>query len=127
MFAAVRANSPQASQAGDFLAFLLSDEMQGKTGWEGFGSGTMFTAIPVNDNAVVPALQYRFGLGTEEPEAAKRKAEELFQITRQVTTARFCHYENSLVFQAIFMTSEDRSVEEKLDDLENELRFYFDE
>lgn len=87
----------------------------------------MFTAIPVNDNAVVPALQYRFGLGMEEPEAAKRKAEELFQITRQVTTARFCHYENSLVFQAIFMTSEDRSVEEKLDDLENELRFYFDE
>lgn len=127
VFAAVRANSPQASQAGDFLAFLLSDEMQGKTGWEGFGSGTMFTAIPVNDNAVVPALQYWFGLGTEEPEAAKRKAEELFQITRQVTTARFCHYENSLVFQAIFMTSEDRSVEEKLDDLENELRFYFDE
>ncbi|MCI9176053.1 MAG: carbohydrate ABC transporter substrate-binding protein [Lachnospiraceae bacterium] len=128
VFGAVRANSPEASQAGDFLAFLLSDEAQGGTGWEGFGNGKMFGAVPVNNNAVVPALQYQFALGTGvDSEEAREKAEELFQITQQVTTARFCYYENSLVFQALFMTSEESSVEEKLDDLENELRFYFDE
>lgn len=120
IFAAVRANSAYASQAGEFLAFLLSDEIQGST--DGF------TAIPVNNNAVVPAYQYRFTFGIEEYEKkAAKKAEELFQITQQVTTARFCQYENSLIFNAVFMTSENNTVEEKLDDLKNELRFYFDE
>lgn len=128
VFAAVRANSPYASQAGEFLTFLLSDEMQGSTGWENFGSGQKFTAIPVNNNGVIPAFQYKFTYGTEEyQEAAAKKAEELFQVTRQVTTARFCQYENSLIFDTIFMTSETSSVEEKLENLKNELRFYFDE
>ena len=63
----------------------------------------------------------------EYQEAAAKKAEELFQVTQQVTTARFCQYENSLIFKAIFMTSETSSVEEKLNNLKNELRFYFDE
>lgn len=128
VFAAVRANSACASQAGEFLAFLLSDEMQGSTGWENFGSGRMPTALPINNNAFVPAYQYWFTYGTEEyQEAAAKKAEELFQLTQQVTTARFCQRENSLVFEAVFMTNENRSVEEKLDDLKNELRFYFEE
>ena len=58
MFAAVRANSDYASQAGDFLEFLLSNEVQGSTGWEKFGNGKRFTAIPVNNNAIVPAYKY---------------------------------------------------------------------
>jgi ABC-type glycerol-3-phosphate transport system substrate-binding protein len=128
VFAAVRANSACASQAGEFLAFLLSDEMQGSTGWENFGSGRMPTALPINNNAFVPVYQYRFTYGTEEyQEAAAKKAEELFQLTQQATTARFCQYENSLVFNAVFMTSENSSAEKKLDDLKNELRFYFEE
>lgn len=128
VFAAVRANSDYASQAGDFLEFLLSDEVQGSTGWEKFGNGKRFTAIPVNNNAIVPAYQYWLSSGTEEyQEEAAKKAEELFQITQQVTTARFCQYENSLIFDAIFMTSEESSVEKKLDNLKDELRFYFDE
>ncbi len=128
VFAAVRANSDYASQAGDFLGFLLSDEVQGSTGWEKFGDGKKFTAIPVNNNAVVPAYKYWLSSGTEEyQEEAAKKAEELFQITQQVTTARFCQYENSLIFDAVFMTSEESSVEKKLDNLKDELRFYFDE
>lgn len=128
VFAAVRANSACASQAGGFLAFLLSDEMQGSAGWEDFGSGRMPTAVPVNNNAFAPSCQYKFTYGSEEhQEAAAKKAEELFQLTQQVTTARFCQYENSLVFDAVFMTSEDSSAEKKLDDLKNELRFYFEE
>ena len=128
IFAAVRANSACASQAGEFLAFLLSDEMQGSTGWEGFGNGKMPSVVPVNNNAVVPALQYKFALGAEEyQEDAAKKAEELFQLTQQVTTARFCGYENSLVRRAVFMTDGSQSVEERLEDLKNELRFYFDE
>mgnify|MGYP001086550222 CR=1 FL=1 len=128
IFAAVRANSAHASEAGEFLAFLLSDEMQGSTGWEGFGNGKMPSVVPVNNNAVVPALQYKFALGAEEyQEDAAKKAEELFQLTQQVTTARFCGYENSLVRRAVFMTDGSQSVEERLEDLKNELRFYFDE
>ncbi len=128
IFAAVRANSACASQAGEFLAFLLSDEMQGSTGWEGFGNGKMPSVVPVNNNAVVPALQYKFALGAEEyQEDAAKKAEELFQLTQQVTTARFCGYENSLVRRAVFMTDGSQSVEERLEDLKNELCFYFDE
>ncbi len=128
IFAAVRANSACASQAGEFLAFLLSDEMQGSTGWEGFGNGKMPSVVPVNNNAVVPALQYKFALGAEEyQEDAAKKAEELFQLTQQVTTARFCGYENSLVRRAVFMTDGSQSIEERLEDLKNELRFYFDE
>lgn len=128
IFAAVRANSPYASQAGEFLTFLLSDEIQGGTGWENFGSGEKFTAIPVNNNGFIPAFQYRFTYGEEEyQEAAAKKAEELFQVTQQVTTARFCQYENSLIFHAIFMTSEAEPVAEKLEGLKEELRFYFDE
>ncbi len=128
IFAAVRANSPHASQAGEFLTYLLSDEIQGSTGWKDFGNKQKFTAIPINNNGVIPAFQYRFTYGVEEyQEAAAKKAEELFQVTQQVTTARFCQYENSLIFKAIFMTSETSSVEEKLNNLKNELRFYFDE
>ncbi len=128
IFAAVLANSAHASEAGEFLAFLLSDEMQGSTGWEGFGNGKMPSVVPVNNNAVVPALQYKFALGAEEyQEDAAKKAEELFQLTQQVTTARFCGYENSLVRRAVFMTDGSQSVEERLEDLKNELRFYFDE
>ena len=128
IFAAVRANSAHASEAGEFLAFLLSDEMQASTGWEGFGNGKMPSVVPVNNNAVVPALQYKFALGAEEyQEDAAKKAEELFQLTQQVTTARFCGYENSLVRRAVFMTDGSQSVEERLEDLKNELRFYFDE
>lgn len=127
MFAAVRANSACASQAGEFLAFLLSDEMQGSTGWENLNIKRIPTALPVNDNAFVPAYQRRFDSGEEYQKAAAEKAEELFQLTQQITTARFCQYENSLVFDTIFMTSENSSVEKKLDDLKNELRFYFDE
>ncbi len=128
IFAAVRANSAHASEAGEFLAFLLSDEMQGSTGWEGFGNGKMPSVVPVNNNAVVPALQYKFALGAEEyQEDAAKKAEELFQLTQQVTTARICGYENSLVRRAVFMTDGSQSVEERLEDLKNELRFYFDE
>ncbi len=128
VFAAVRANSLYASQAAEFLAFLLSDEMQGSTGWEDFGNVKMFTAIPINNNAFVPVYQYRLAYGLEEyQEEAAKKAEELFQITQQITTARFCQYENSLIFDEIFMTSENSSVEKKLDNLKNELRFYFDE
>ena len=128
IFAAVRANSAHPSEAGEFLAFLLSDEMQGSTGWEGFGNGKMPSVVPVNNNAVVPALQYKFALGAEEyQEDAAKKAEELFQLTQQVTTARFCGYENSLVRRAVFMTDGSQSVEERLEDLKNELRFYFDE
>ena len=128
IFAAVRANSAHASEAGEFLAFLLSDEMQGSTGWEGFGNGKMPSVVPVNNNAVVPALQYKFALGAEEyQEDAAKKAEELFQLTQQVTTARFCGYENSLVRRAVFMTDGSQSIEERLEDLKNELRFYFDE
>lgn len=128
IFAAVRANSAHASEAGEFLAFLLSDEMQGSTGWEGFGNGKMPSVVPVNNNAVVPALQYKFALGAEEyQEDAAKKAEELFQLTQQVTTARFCGYENSLVRRAVFMTDGSQSVEERLEDLKNELCFYFDE
>lgn len=128
IFAAIRANSAYASQAGEFLSFLLSDEMQGSTGWENFGKGQMFTAIPVNNNAVVPVYQHRFSSREgEHQKAAAKKAEELFQITQQVTTARFCQYENSLVFDAVFMASESSPVEKKLDDLKNELRFYFEE
>ncbi len=66
MFAAVRANSDYASQAGDFLGFLLSDEVQGNTGWENFGNGKRFTAIPVNNNAVIPAYKYWLSFGMEE-------------------------------------------------------------
>ena len=128
IFAAVRANSAHASEAGEFLAFLLSDEMQGSTGWEGFGNVWGPSAIPVNNNAVVPLFQYKFSLGAEEyQEDAAKKAEELFQLTQQVTTARFCGYENSLVRRAVFMTDGSQSVEERLEDLKNELRFYFDE
>lgn len=128
VFAAVRANSDYASQAGDFLGFLLSDEVQGSTGWEKFGDGRKFTAIPVNTNAVVPAYKYWLSSGTEEyQEEGAKKAEELSQITQQVTTARFCQYENSLIFDAVFRTSEESSVEKKLDNLKDELRFYFDE
>ena len=127
MFAAVRANSSYASQAGEFLAFLLSDEMQGGTGWENFGSGNKPTSIPINNNAFVAAYQYRLSDGSaESQEAAAKKAEELFEVTKQVTTARFCQYENSLIFDGVFMTSEN-TVEKRLDDLKNELRFYFDE
>lgn len=69
-----------------------------------------------------------FALGAEEyQEDAAKKAEELFQLTQQVTTARFCGYENSLVRRAVFMTDGSQSVEERLEDLKNELRFYFDE
>lgn len=128
VFAAVRANSSYASQAGDFLAFLLSDEMQGGTGWKDLGTGNKPTAIPINNNAFVPAYQYRFSDGSEESqEAAAKKAEELFEVVQQVTTARFCQYENTLIYNGVFMTSESSSVEKKLDDLKNELRFYFDE
>lgn len=129
VFAAVRANSSYASSAGDFLEFLLSDEMQGSTGWENFGAGRMFTAIPVNNNAFVPVYQHRLSVGTEGENQEKplEKAEELFQISQQITTARFCQYENSLIFKEIFMTNEKNSVEKKLDHLKNELRFYFDE
>lgn len=82
----------------------------------------------MNNNAIVPTYKYWLSSGTEEyQEEAAKKAEELFQITQQVTTARFCQYENSLIFDAIFMTSEESSVEKKLDNLKDELRFYFDE
>ncbi len=128
VFAAVRANSDYASQAGDFLGFLLSDEVQGNTGCENFGNGKRFTAIPVNNNAVIPAYKYWLSFGMEEhQEEATKKAEELFQITQQATTARFCQYENSLILDAVFMTSDKSSVEKKLDNLKDELRFYFDE
>ena len=128
IFAAVRANSACASQAGEFLAFLLSDEMQGSTGWEGFGNGKMPSVVPVNNNAVVPALQYKFSLGAEEyQEDAAKKAEELSQLTQQVTTARFCEYENSLIYQTVFMTDGSRPVAERLENLKDELRFYFEE
>ncbi len=120
VFAAVRANSAYAAQAGEFLAFLLSDEMQ--------SGSDAFHAIPVNNNAVVPAYQDRFTFGSEEYEKeAAKKAEELFQITQQVTTARFCQYENSLLYKIVSMGTENGSIEEKLEDLKNELRFYFDE
>ena len=49
----------------------------------------------------------------EHQEEATKKAEELFQITQQATTARFCQYENSLIFDAVFMTSDKSSVEKK--------------
>ncbi len=76
----------------------------------------------------MPAYQYRFSDGSEESqEAAAKKAEELFEVVQQVTTARFCQYENTLIYNGVFMTSESSSVEKKLDDLKNELRFYFDE
>ena len=128
IFAAVRANSACASQAGEFLAFLLSDEMQGSTGWEGFGNVWGPSAIPVNNNAVVPLFQYKFSLGTEEyQEDAAKKAEELSQLTQQVTTARFCEYENSLIYQTVFMTDGSRPVAERLENLKDELRFYFEE
>lgn len=127
LFAAVRANSACASQAGEFLAFLLSDEMQGSTGWEYFGTKVP-SSIPVNNNAVVPVLQYKFSFAANEyQEEAKKKAEELFQITQQVTTARFCEYENFLVHQAVYMTDRSRPVAERLEDLKDELRFYFEE
>lgn len=127
VFAAVRANSSYASQAGGFLAFLLSDEMQGSTGWEDFGNGSKPTSIPINNNAFVAAYQYRFSDGSEESqEAAAKKAEELLEVTKRVTAARFCQYENSLIYDAVFMTSE-HTVEKRLDELKNELRFYFDE
>ncbi len=128
IFAAVRANSACASQAGEFLAFLLSDEMQGSTGWEGFGNVWEPSAIPVNNNAVVPLFQYKFSLGAEEyQEDAAKKAEELSQLTQQVTTARFCEYENSLIYQTVFMTDGSRPVAERLENLKDELRFYFEE
>ena len=128
IFAAVRANSACASQAGEFLAFLLSDEMQGSTGWEGFRNVREPSAIPVNNNAVVPLFQYKFTLGTEEyQEDAAKKAEELSQLTQQVTTARFCEYENSLIYQTVFMTDGSRPVAERLENLKDELRFYFEE
>jgi len=110
IFAAVRANSAYAAQAGEFLAFLLSDEMQ--------SGSDAFHAIPVNNNAVVPAYQDRFTFGSEEYEKeAAKKAEELFQITQQVTTARFCQYENSLLYKIVSMGTENGSIEEKLEDM----------
>ncbi len=62
----------------------------------------------------------------EHQEEATKKAEELFQITQQATTARFCQYENSLIFDAVFMTSDKSSVEKKLDNLKYENSLIFD-
>ena len=102
--------------------------MQGSTGWEGFGNVWGPSAIPVNNNAVVPLFQYKFSLGAEEyQEDAAKKAEELSQLTQQVTTARFCEYENSLIYQTVFMTDGSRPVAERLENLKDELRFYFEE
>ena len=95
------------------LALLLDSMRQ----WICFPPGRTLALLP----------QYRLSDGSaESQEAAAKKAEELFEVTKQVTTARFCQYENSLIFDGVFMTSEN-TVEKRLDDLKNELRFYFDE
>ena len=128
-YAAVRANS-------ELVKMLLSDEMQGADGWESFSAkGKQLYSIPVNKRAILPTrknmIMLILGQDTDEVKmkAAEKAADMLSQSVQKVNAARFTAYEDSLLFQYVIKEyhTSGTDLDKCIDNMKEELRFYFSE